>query len=81
MKTMNLEQMECVSGGGRASLFCGGLMLGWGTILAYGFAAAPASAGISVLVSVGTGFAWGALSAVLCDIVGDAEVRHDVALK
>lgn len=72
MRTMNFEQMESVNGGNRAGRIFSIGMAAWGGVLAYGLAAAPATAGISVGVSVGVGLVWSGLSIALCDIVGDA---------
>lgn len=66
MKTMNLEQMECVSGGGwKAGAACGVLMAGWGAVLSYGAAAAAVTAGVSAGISLG----WSLLAVGLCGAV------------
>lgn len=70
MRTLDLEQMEQVSGtgfwGGTA---CSALTLGWGTVLAYGLATSVISAGASVAV----GAVYGAVTLGVCSAVGYSE--------
>lgn len=64
MKTMNLEQMECVSGGSTASLVCGGVFWGVGTFL--GVATAVYSVGTAAVAGAILSAYIGALGTAVC---------------
>ena len=65
MKTLNFEQMEQVNGGGFwGAIGCGVLFVGWGAVMAAGFAATGGVASAGIIIA--TEAAWNLIGVGAC---------------
>ena len=68
METLNFEQMEQVNGEGFwGAVGCGALFIGWGAVMAAGFAATGGAASAAVVIA--TEAAWNLVGVGVCGAV------------